>query len=226
MAERRMFSKAIVDSDAFLDMPLSTQALYFHLGMRADDEGFINNPKKIQRMVGCSDDDSRLLVAKGFIIPFESGVVVIRHWKIHNYIQKDRYRETVYQRERAMLTVEENKTYTVMDTTCIQSVSMLDAQDRIGKDRKDKKSITARSCRPSLEEVREYCDELNSTVNPEAFIDHYTSNGWKVGNQPMKDWKAAVRNWERRQSERQPKAAAVKDTGFLTMEDIYGRKKG
>ncbi|HFM7009733.1 TPA: hypothetical protein ACG9XD_003061, partial [Enterococcus faecium] len=89
-----MFAKTIIDSDAFLDMPLSTQALYFHLSMRADDDGFINNPKKIQRMVGCGDDDLKLLMVKRFILVFESGVIVIKHWKIHNYIQKDRYKPT------------------------------------------------------------------------------------------------------------------------------------
>ena len=101
MAERRMFAKTIIDSDAFLDMPLSTQALYVHLSMRADDEGFINNPKKIQRMIGATDDDRKLLIAKSFIIPFESGIVVIKHWKIHNYIRGDRIHETKYIEERA-----------------------------------------------------------------------------------------------------------------------------
>lgn len=86
MAERRMFAKAIIDSDAFLDMPLSTQALYFHLAMRADDEGFVGNPKKIQRMIGASDDDCRILISKRFILTFQSGIVVIKHWRIHNYI--------------------------------------------------------------------------------------------------------------------------------------------
>ena len=100
MAERRMFAKTIIDSDAFLDMPLSTQALYFHLSMRADDDGFINNPKKIQRMIGACDDDLKVLIVKRFIIPFESGIVVIKHWKIHNYIRNDRYKETVYQEEK------------------------------------------------------------------------------------------------------------------------------
>ena len=98
MAGRRMFAKTIIDSDIFLDMPLSTQALYFHLSMRADDDGFINNSKKIQRMIGCGDDDLKLLIAKKFLIPFESGVVVIKHWRIHNYIQNDRYTETNYTR--------------------------------------------------------------------------------------------------------------------------------
>lgn len=138
MAERRMFAKTIIDSDAFLDMPLSAQALYFHLSMRADDEGFVNNPKKIQRMVGASDDDCKLLVLKRFILTFESGVIVIKHWKIHNYIRNDRFKETVYVKEKAMLTFNENNAYTEMDTVGIpsgrQAVSKMDTQVRIGKD--------------------------------------------------------------------------------------------
>ena len=109
LAERRMFAKTIIDSDAFLDMPLSTQALYFHLSMRGDDDGFINNPKKIQRMLGCTDDDVKLLIAKCFIIPFDSGVVVIKHWRIHNYIRTDRYKETIYQQEKQQLVMKDNK---------------------------------------------------------------------------------------------------------------------
>lgn len=141
MAERRMFAKTIIDSDAFLDMPLSTQALYFHLSMRADDEGFVNNPKKIQRMTGASDDDVKLLIAKRFIIPFESGVCVIKHWLIHNYIQKDRFKPTVYKDERAALAVKQNKSYSLMETECIQNVSNLETQVRLGKDRIGKVSI-------------------------------------------------------------------------------------
>ena len=134
MAERRMFAKTIIDSDAFLDMPLSTQALYFHLSMRADDDGFINNPKKIQRVIGCSDDDLKLLIAKRFIIPFDSGIVVIKHWRIHNYIRNDRYKETVYKEEKALLTMKENNAYTLA-TNGIPTVSQMDTQDRLGKDR-------------------------------------------------------------------------------------------
>ena len=116
MAERRMFAKTIIDSDIFLDMPLSTQALYFHLSMRADDDGFINNSKKIQRMIGCGDDDLKLLIAKKFLLPFESGVVVIKHWRIHNYIQNDRYTETNYKFEKSTLNIDENKSYTLEET--------------------------------------------------------------------------------------------------------------
>ena len=112
MAERRMFAKTIADSDAFLEMPQTSQNLYFHLSMRADDDGFVNNPKRIQRMVGCSDDDMRILIGKSFIIPFESGIIVIKHWRINNYIQKDRYKPTVYQDEYAQLKIKENGAYT------------------------------------------------------------------------------------------------------------------
>ena len=139
MAERRMFAKTIIDSDAFLDMPLSAQCLYFHLNMRADDDGFINNPKKIQRMVQCSDDDLKLLIVKNFIIPFESGIVVIKHWKIHNYIRNDRYKKTVYQEEKKLLYVKDNNAYSLGIPDGIPSSNhpdvQLDTQVRLGKDR-------------------------------------------------------------------------------------------
>lgn len=140
MAERRMFAKTIIDSDAFLDMPISTQALYFHLSMRADDDGFINNAKKIQRMIGCSDDDLKILLSKNFVIPFESGVCVIKHWKIHNLIQKDRYKPSVYLDEKAKLSLKNNNVYT-MDTNCIHDVSSLDSQVRVGKGSLVKSSV-------------------------------------------------------------------------------------
>ena len=141
MAERRMFAKTIIDSDAFIDMPLSTQALYFHLSMRADDDGFINNPKKIQRMIGASDDDLKVLVMKRFIIPFDSGIVVIKHWKIHNYIRNDRYKPTVYTEEKAMITGKDNGAYTEADTIGIPSGNQMDTQYRVGKESIVKDSI-------------------------------------------------------------------------------------
>ncbi|MFV0497241.1 MAG: hypothetical protein ACK5L0_03595 [Candidatus Fimivivens sp.] len=137
MAERRMFSKTVIDSDAFLDMPLSTQALYFHLSMRADDDGFVNNPKKIQRMIGAADGDLKILVVKRFVIAFDSGIIVIKHWRMHNYIQPDRYKPTVYEAEKSQLAIKENKSYTLsgghapaLETECIHDVAKLDAQVR------------------------------------------------------------------------------------------------
>lgn len=220
MAERRMFAKTIIDSDAFLDMPLSTQSLYFHLSMRADDDGFINNPKKIQRMIGACDDDLKVLVAKKFIIPFESGIVVIKHWKIHNYIRNDRYKETVYQEEKALLSEKENKSYTI---NCFgipndnQVTYQTETQVRLGKDSIGKVSIDKEKYigdsdesqpiesapkrkqfkPPTIEEVKEYCSERMNNVDAEAFVNFYESKGWMVGKNKMKDWKAAVRTWEK-----------------------------
>lgn len=112
MAEKRMFTKSIIDSDAFLEMPLSAQALYFHLNMRADDDGFVNNPKRITGYVNASADDLKILLAKRFIIRFDSGVIVIKHWRMHNTLKSDRYHPTDYQDELALLCVKPNKAYT------------------------------------------------------------------------------------------------------------------
>lgn len=134
-----MFAKTIIDSDAFLDMPLSSQALYFHLSMRADDDGFLNNPMKVMRMIGSNKNDYDLLIAKKFIITFDTGVIVIKHWKIHNYIRKDRYNETVYQEEKGMLIEKENGSYSLPESDGIPLVNhtdtQMDTQVRLGKDR-------------------------------------------------------------------------------------------
>lgn len=192
MAERRMFAKTIVDSDAFLDMPLSTQALYFHLSMRADDEGFINNPKKIQRMIGCGDDDLKLLMAKKFILVFDSGVIVIKHWKIHNYIQKDRFKPTLYGEEKSQIVTDGNKSYTFLEQTvpnldteekplievesepCIQDGYSSETQVRLGKVRLGKDRVV---------------------VNKEIF-DYYEQNGFgSITHKTMKDFEYWVEDF-------------------------------
>ena len=111
MAERRMFAKTIIDSDAFLDMPLSAQALYFHLSMRADDDGFVASPKRIIKLIGATEDDYKILIAKKFVIPFESGVCVITDWRINNYLRNDRYTETIYKEEKDSLVLDEKGKY-------------------------------------------------------------------------------------------------------------------
>lgn len=151
MAEKRMFSRAVIDSDAFIDMPISARLLYYDLGMRADDDGFVNSPKKITRMIGASQDDLKILIQKRFIIPFESGVIVIRHWRVHNYIPKDRYHETTFREEMESLIIKDNREYVSRfdygvnteciqdvsntDTECIQDESKMDTQIRIDKNR-------------------------------------------------------------------------------------------
>ncbi len=178
MAERRMFAKTIIDSDAFLDMPLTSQALYFHLSMRADDDGFINNPKKIQRMIGCSDDDLKLLTAKRFIVGFDDGIIVIKHWRMHNYIRPDRYKPTVYQEELSQLVLKENKSYQKLDANDLKVVGMscgiptaipvvnqktyqTDTQVRLGKDSigKDNKILVSGSDEPDMLTSKKYNDE-------------------------------------------------------------------
>ena len=235
MAERRMFAKTIVLSDAFLDMPLSARCLYFTLGMLADDDGFVNSPKSIMRQAGASTDDLNLLMAKRFILAFESGIIVIKHWRIHNYIQKDRYKESKYIEEKSTLTLDQNGAY----TECIQDVSTLDTQVRLGKDRdrlelgegsigEDNEDSAAppptrkRFTPPTVDEVREYCFERGNSVDPQRFVDYYTSNGWMVGKNKMKDWKAAVRNWEQKDKTQGRPVSQKSSNPFLDMlEDGY-----
>ena len=184
MAERRMFAKTIIDSDAFLEMPLSTQALYFHLSMRADDDGFLNNAKKVMRMIGANQNDLDLLLVKNFVIKFEDGICVIKHWRIHNYIQTDRYHETMYKDNKNLLNIDENKAYTLkntgkklegnriieviepMDTECIQDVSKMDTQVRLelGKDSIGKDSIEKKK------------EKKKKTSGLDEIINNYTSN--------------------------------------------------
>ena len=202
MAERRMFAKTIIDSDAFLDMSVTARLLYYDLSMRADDDGFVNSPKKIMRMVGASEDDLRMLAMRKFIIPFDNGVVVIKHWRIHNYIRKDRYNETTYSEQKELLEFDENGAYRLIEkqrlTDGIPMVDQRLTQVRLGKDRLDKniRGFTP----PSIDEVSAYCTERNNGIDPQHFVDFYEAKGWMVGKNKMKDWKAAVRTWEGRQS--------------------------
>lgn len=184
VAERRMFTKKITESDAFLDMPSSTQMLYFHLSMNADDDGFVNNPRRIQRMCGASDDDFKLLALKSFILTFENGIIVIKHWKMHNYIQSDRYKPTDYIAEKSQLGLEHNKAYTLdekkMEIKCASTLNVL-----------EKGFIP-----PSVFEIEKYCKERKNEVNPQAFFDYYTEKNWEINGGKMKNWKAVIRGWE------------------------------
>lgn len=175
MAEKRMFTQKIIDSDAFLDMPLSTQALYFHLNMRADDDGFVNNPKRIQRTVGASEDDLKLLIAKRFLICFENGVIVIKHWRMHNTLKSDRYRPTQYQEEYALLEVKGNKAYTerqdipVLPAKCeaetewSQPGSTLEPQYSIDKNSIDKEKNSIGENKAIYTEIVSYLNDKAGT---------------------------------------------------------------
>ena len=217
MANRRMFAKSIIDTDLFLNMPISTQVLYFHLAIRADDDGFVGSPQRIQRMLGCGDDDMRLLLARGYIIAFESGVVVITHWNIHNCIQKDRYTPTVYANEKNLLTREKNGAYLLSgtETKCIQDVSSdvykLETQDRLGKDRlgkdrlgKDTASATATATRHQYGQYKNVLlsdDEMSKLQSEfpdweqriERLSEYIASKGAKY-----KSHLATIRSWARK----------------------------
>jgi len=208
-----MFAKTIVLSDAFLDMPLSARYLYFTLGMVADDDGFVNNPKGVMRQVGASADDIHALYANKFLIPFESGVVVIKHWRINNYLQKDRYSETKYKELREKLVLDENNAYTLPNTEpALPEPDAMYTQDvytqvRLGKVRIGKDSIDKDVCAPSgtknkkfvppsVEEVRAYIAEKGMNVDAEKFWNFYESKGWIIGRSSMKSWKAACKTWD------------------------------
>ena len=200
MAERRMFTKKITESDAFLDMPLSAQCLYFHLNMSADDDGFVNAPKKIQRLIGASDDDLKLLIAKSFVLVFETGILVIKHWRMHNTIRQDRYHPTDYQEEYKQLGLKSNNSYTWQPNG-----NQLETENRLDKirlDKNNKEEINKEEKRfkkPTPEEIKNYCKERNNNVDANRFYNFYESKGWMVGKNKMKDWKAAVRTWEQKE---------------------------
>jgi len=220
-----MFTKKITESDAFLDMPLSTQALYFHLNMNADDEGFVNNAKRIQRNIGASDDDLKLLILKKFIIPYETGVIVIKHWKMHNYIAKDRFHKSQYEEERSMLEVKENGAYTLKDeslyTRCIQDVyadkNSIDKNSIDIKEKSRKEKPLRNIIPPKLEWVEEYCRSRNNKINAQKFIDFYTTKDWFVGKTKMKDWEASIRTWENRDKEK----SDIKPGDYRSMQTGY-----
>ncbi|HEW9152013.1 TPA: DnaD domain protein [Streptococcus pneumoniae] len=217
MAQRRMFSRKITETDHFLEMPLSSQALYFHLNMGADDEGFIDKAKTIQRTIGASDDDMKLLIAKGFLIPFESGVVVIRHWRIHNYIQADRFQATIYQDEKEQLDFDKSKIASIKPLDqCIQNVSKMDTQVRLGEDRLDKdrldkvnnlysgedekkslsqiiKSSTVKINDRQIQQIQEYIGLDNMTVDMIEYAIQLTEDAgaesFNYLNKILKSWK-------------------------------------
>lgn len=204
MAQRRMFSLQVTDTDKFLDMSASAQALYFHLGMHGDDDGFVGSPRKIARTAGCNDDDLRLLAAKGYIIPFESGVVVIADWKINNTLKNDRYHPTLYSTEKSRLTTDHAGRLMLgnsQETRWNQNGTILEPEHNLTKPNKEDKAATpphSRFVPPTIDEIKAYCLERKNTVDAERFFDFYSANGWVQGRgKPIRDWKAAVRTWER-----------------------------
>ena len=223
MAERRMFAKTIIDSDAFLDMSVTARLLYYDLSMRADDDGFVNSPKKIMRMIGASEDDLRMLAARKFIIPFENGVVVIKHWRIHNYIRKDRYNETTYSEQKELLELDENGSYRLVDdqrsTNGLPVVDQRLTQDRLGKVRLGKSSLG--EDKPPRHKYGQYqnvllTDEDLSKLQAE-FPDDWQKRIERLSEyiastgKSYKNHLATIRNWASRDKEKQTKKYVGQD---------------
>lgn len=234
MAERRMFAKTIIDSDAFLEMPITSQLLYFHLSMRADDDGFVNKPKSLMRMVGCKDDDLKLLFVKKFLIPFESGVVVIKHWKIHNYIRKDTYTETKYKEEKSTLELDENSAYRLAETSplqiCDESVTSPSTQVRegkvsTGKDRVGEDIEEAKPPKPTRHKYGLYENVLLTDEDyeklQEEFPHDYSDRIERLSEyiastgKKYKNHLATIRNWARNDVAKKP---ANRRTGNVFLE--------
>lgn len=214
MAERRMFTKKITDDDNFITLPSSAQALYFHLNQGADDDGFNNQVQIAMWKAHASIDDLKVLMAKNYILRFESGVIVIKHWRMHNTLRKDRYTPTNFQEELRQLGIKDNGAYTLgcqavaegLPNGCPSigkvskgKVSVVEGSIGEGNEEATPPTPTKRFAPPAVDEVRDYCLERGNHVDPQRFVDYYTSNGWMVGKNKMKDWKAAVRTWEQKE---------------------------
>lgn len=222
MAQRRMFSRKITETDRFLEMPLSSQALYFHLNMGADDEGFIDKAKTIQRTIGASDDDMKLLIAKGFLIPFDSGVVVIRHWRIHNYIRSDRFQSTLHQDEKTQLEYDHSKTAMLKPLeNVIPNGYQMDTQDRVSKVSLDKDRLTTYPKEPDNIPYKEIIDYLNSKTG-KNYRDNVQKNRslikarWSEGYR-LDDFKQVIDNMVKDWS-------GTKYAKYLRPETLFGTK--
>lgn len=223
MANKRMFTVQIIDSDPFLDMPLSTQALYFHLNMRADDDGFINNPKKIQRMIGASDDDLKILIGKRFVLAFQSGVIVIKHWRMHNTLKGDRYTPTQYQDEKNMLQIKPNKAYTESDGAIPMEIGTIVETEWSQSGTTVKNSIdkSSKESKPPRHKHGEYGhilltdDQYNKLKSEYPAIDETIKamDEWiQLKGKPYKDYNLALRKWAKSDPKTQP-------TTFLNFQE-------
>ena len=199
MAQKRMFDKRVIDSDIFTDLPNSSKALYFMAGMSADDKGFFQ-PRRLQKMCGFTDDDFKILIAKRFFIAFESGVMVVTDWNKNNWLDSRRITETEYINELNLLKLVNEKYELIGNQEFAKPMLSQNSIEENSIDKNIKKEIynERKFKRPTIEEVRMYCDERNNEIDPQKFIDFYESKGWLVGKSPMKDWKACIRTWEQR----------------------------
>ena len=232
MANKRMYSKEITDSDPFIELSSAAQALYFHLNQGADDDGFNNQVQLAMWKAHASIDDLKVLMAKNYILRFENGVIVIKHWRLHNTLRKDRYTPTNYQEEFNQLGIKDNGAYTLgcqvvanglpdgcpsIDKSSVVESRVVEGSVEDVPDINVGHKPTKRFIPPTVDEVRAYCQDRQNGVDPQRFVDYYTSNGWMVGKNKMKDWKAAVRTWEQKDKPHGRPVANKSSNPFLDM---------
>lgn len=231
MAERRMFTEKIVESDAFLEMPFSARCLYYDLNMNADDDGFLNSPNKIIRMCGASQEDLQLLIEKRYILDFGGGVIVIKHWGMHNSIRKDRKKDTQYQPQLSLLSIKEDGSYTerkpsgnVVSTTCQPNDNQTTTngchrlgEDRIGEYKLGKGSIGEEEISPappSLPQITDYVKNNSLSVNPNRFFSYYNERDWKTPKGNPVDWESKILEWDYDEKQKaKSNAAETRSTG-------------
>ena len=201
MAERRMFTRKVTDDDHFTDLSSSAQALYLHLTMSADDDGFCNQLSTAMFRSHASVQDLEALLEKRFLLQFDNGVIVIKHWRMANALRKDRYTPTAFQEELAKLKIKDNGSYTMSEDVVAswlpdgcQMVAERLPQASIGKNRIEENSI-GKAKEPSRDEIVAYAKEIDSKADPFRFYDYYLSRGWKINGDPINDWKAVFRKW-------------------------------
>ena len=230
MAERRMYTKKITDADAFIQMPSASQALYFHLNQGADDDGFNNQIELAMFKAHASVDDLKILLAKNYIIRFESGVIVIKHWRMHNTIRKDRYTPTNFQEELAQLGIKDTGAYTQWLPNGCQMVAT--GKDSIGKVSEDKDSIDDKSDKPTrtrfvpptVEEIKAYCEKRKNNVDAQKFFDYYDAANWYDGNgKRMKSWKQKIITWEGRDNNKGKGSEDNKSDSGHNSENEYAK---
>ena len=213
MAERRMMTKKVTDDDNFMQLSASAQALYLHLNMSADDDGFCNQVSICMFKAHASVQDLQSLLERRYIYQFENGVIVIKHWRMANALRKDRYTPTAFKEELAQLSIKDNGSYTRLPSGC-QMVANCLPQDRLDKDRKDKDRLSNKFTPPTLEEVQAYCDERHNSVDAKAFFDYYTADPSRMWidskGKPVRSWKQKVITWERTSETKKPETQAQK----------------
>ena len=200
MSDRRMLTKKVTDDENFINLSSSAQALYLHLSMSADDDGFTRQISASMFKAHASVQDMEALLEKRYIYQFENGVIVIKHWRMANALRKDRYTPTAFQEELARLDIKDNGAYTLVASRLPDGCQMVATdKDRLDKSRLDKDK---RFTKPTLDEIKAYITEKHLSVDADRFYDYYEANGWIVGKTKMKDWKAALRNWSRRETQK------------------------